>query len=384
MRYRIPKVGWLELLQDLVIVVLAMSLFSGLQFSWESTWVIWYLVAIVYVFGAWAAWVLASNRFPDDGIVVQLLTMVWIVGAMVAATGTLWHGWSTEETLNGGMALAFLALALRYAYAGMQSADSRRATTLGAALSLLASGILAAGTFTLPYVAMAVGPAIGLVGILVVFPRLLPPDATISAHHLRERLGQFVLILLGDTFLEIVIGKERGGTFSFAGIALAAAAVFLLWRAYFIHVLPTGPPARVRRMQGWLLLHLPLIIGVGLTSVTLAANAVPLPAAVVEELEAYTEDVGFLTSLGIAYLGLAAVTAASAGWRNRSTVVHAGLGIVFLVLHFLPLDDDFSVSEAAIAALALMIVAEVSLSRSRPTTDTTMSDEGADSGRMAP
>ena len=47
MRFRAPKVGWLELLQDLVIVVLAMSLFSGLQFGWGSSWTLWYLVAIV-------------------------------------------------------------------------------------------------------------------------------------------------------------------------------------------------------------------------------------------------------------------------------------------------------------------------------------------------
>lgn len=102
------------------------------------------------MFGACVPWVLASNRFPDDGIVIQLLTMLWIVGAMVAATGTLWHGWSTEEALNGGMALS----------------------------------------------------------------------------------------------------KERGGDFSFVGVVLAATAVFLLWPASFIHVLPTGPPASLRRMQG--------------------------------------------------------------------------------------------------------------------------------------
>lgn len=362
MRFRDPKVGWLELLQDLVIVVLAMSLFSGLQFGWGSSWALWYLVAIVYVFGAWAAWVLASNRFPNDGLVVQLLTMLWIVGAMVAATGTLWHSWSPEETLNGGMALAFLALALRYAYAGMQSPDSKRATSLGAALSLVAAATLAVGTFTAPYIAMVVGPAIGLAGILVVFPRLLPPTATISTDHLRERLGQFVLILLGDTFLEIVLSKERGGNFSFIGIVLAAATVFLLWRAYFIHVLPTGPPAQLRAMQGWLLLHLPLIIGVGLTSVTLAANAVPLPASVVAELEAYSQDVGLLVSLGIAYLGLAAVTALSAGWRHRTPRMLAGLGVIFLLLHFLPLEEYITVTAAGIAALALMTVVELTLS----------------------
>lgn len=33
MRFGAPNVGWLELLQDLVIVVLAMSLFAGLQFG---------------------------------------------------------------------------------------------------------------------------------------------------------------------------------------------------------------------------------------------------------------------------------------------------------------------------------------------------------------
>ena len=382
MRYHMPKVSWLELLQDLVIVVLAMSLFSGLQFGWGSAWVIWYLVAIVYVFGAWSAWVLASNRFPDHGIAVQLLTMAWIVGAMIAATGTLWHEWSTEETLNGGMALAFLALALRYAYAGMQAPDARRAATMGAGLSLVAAVILGIGTFTAPYVAMAVGPAVGLVGILVIFPRLLPSNATVSIEHLRERLGQFVLILLGDTFLEIAIGKERGGTFSFVGIVLATATVFVLWRAYFLHVLPTGPPVQVRRMQGWLLLHLPLIIGVGLSSVTLAANAVPLPAAVIKELEAYAEDVGLLSSLGIAYLGLAGVAAAATGWRNRSSIVLGGSGVVFLALHFLPVDDNITVTHAAIAALVLMIVVEVTLSRARTTTETTVREDAVDSGRM--
>lgn len=35
----LPTVSWLELLQDLIMVVLAVALFNGLQYGWGTSWV---------------------------------------------------------------------------------------------------------------------------------------------------------------------------------------------------------------------------------------------------------------------------------------------------------------------------------------------------------
>ena len=301
------SVSWLELLQDLVFVVLALSLFGGLHHAWGSEWVAWYAVAIVYVYGAWLAWVLLNNRFPMAGIAAQALSAVWVAGTLVAATGTLWDNSSSPDTLAAGLALSIAALGGAYAVAARRHPSARRAARFASAASLVTAAALTLAVFT-PLESewlIAVAPAVALIALLGIYPRLLPDDVIIRRHYLQERFGQLVLILMGDALLETVLNVNIGATLSLAGLTLAVAVLFLLWRAYFLRVLPAAPPRTRGRLNLWMTAHLVVMIGVGFSAAVLASSASPLPVDVAGWLEIEDSHLPLGVIVGVAYLGFA-------------------------------------------------------------------------------
>ena len=324
-------VSWLELLQDLVFVVLALSLFGGLHNAWGSSWVLWYAVAILYVYGAWVAWVLLNNRFPLPGVSAQVFSAVWIAGTLVAATGTLWDNSSSPDTLAGGLALSIAALGGAYAMAAHRHPSARTAARFASAVSLLAAAALAISVFT-PIDSewlVAAAPAVALIALLGIYPRLLPDDAVIHRDYLQERFGQLVLILMGDALLETVLNVSIGASLSLPGLALAVAVLFLLWRTYFLRVLPAAPPSSQGRLNVWMLAHLVVVIGVGFSAALLASSASPLPDDIVSWLEIEDSHLPLGVIIGVAYGGFAWVYALSnAPTRPTFTALIVGAGVI--------------------------------------------------------
>ena len=335
-RPRIPTVSWLELLQDLVMVVLAITLFSGLQYGWGTQWAIWYAAAILVAYGSWVSWVFLNNRFPSQGLLAQATTVVWIFGAVLASGGSLWENWLSTTTLNIGLALSFAALSARHATIAMTHPDARTPSLAAASLSGAATIVLLLGAAEIfpEYLAMGIGPLVALVGLLVVYPRLLPKTIVVNVAHLSERFGQFVLILIGDGLLEIILNAERGGTTTVLAIAEAVAVAYLLWRAYFIYVLPAGPPPSMSRLQGWVSAHLVVVVGLGLTSATIAAEAVPLDDELLSHMEAFTRAVGVGLTLALVYVGLALTLLASGGRSRRVAVPFFAIAVILIVAHY--------------------------------------------------
>jgi low temperature requirement protein LtrA len=98
----------------------------------------------------------------------------------------------------------------------------------------------------------------------------LAPHAT----HLPERFGLFILIVLGESIAGVVMGLTKHDWSALSGLtaALGLSLAFSLWWVYFDNI--DGAAIRAARTrgriwlyQGWLYLHLPLVIG-------LAAGAV--------------------------------------------------------------------------------------------------------------
>lgn len=335
-RPHLPTVSWLELLQDLVMVVLAITLFSGLQYGWGTPWVIWYAAAILVAYGSWVSWVFLNNRFPGQGVFTQATTVVWIFGAVLAAGGSLWENWLSAHTLNFGLALSFAALSVRHAAIALTHPEARTPSFAAATLSGAATVLLLLGAVgILPeYLAMGIGPLIALAGLLIVYPRLLPKTVVINVNHLSERFGQFVLILIGDGLLEIILNTESGGTTTVLAIAEAVAVAFLLWRAYFIYVLPAGPPPTLARLQGWVSAHFVVVVGLGLTSATIAAEAVPLNDELLSHLDAFTQSVGAGLTLALVYVGLGLALVTSARRPHRVAVPFFVIAVLLIIAHF--------------------------------------------------
>ena len=109
---------------------------------------------------------------------------------------------------------------------------------------------------------------------------------------------------------------------------------FLLWRAYFIYVMPAGLPSTLNRLRGWTAAHLVVVVGIGLTSASIAAEAVNLPPELLEHMKAFTAAVGATLTLAIAYVGLALTTILAARPSRGQAVTFGALAALLSVLHF--------------------------------------------------
>jgi low temperature requirement protein LtrA len=97
----------------------------------------------------------------------------------------------------------------------------------------------------------------------------------VDAEHLGERLGQLVIIVLGEAFIGLV--STLGGLSSIPNpvyFVLTFVVVFAVWTLYFSSVIPAGVPRGPGRLRAWLLMHVVLMFGAigaaaGLSSLTL-------------------------------------------------------------------------------------------------------------------
>jgi low temperature requirement protein LtrA len=87
-------------------------------------------------------------------------------------------------------------------------------------------------------------------------------SAQINAEHISERMGQLVLIVLGESFVSLI--------FSLNGLSqipnpwyfmLDFVVVLAIWTLYFTGVLPAGVPTTAGRLRAWLGLHVIVIFG---------------------------------------------------------------------------------------------------------------------------
>jgi low temperature requirement protein LtrA len=204
------------------------------------------------------------------------------------------------------------------------------------------------------------------VPVLAVYPRLLPAQAAVRTDHLQERFGQLILIVMGDALLETVLNVERGSTLSLPGLFFAVLVMMLLWRAYFLHVLPTGPPMSLRRLQSWTAAHLVIVLGVGFSAAGVAAAASPLTEEALAEFEILSEHVPLGVIVGIGYLGFAWAALLSSSPSRRAVVVLAvGGAVTILGSVLLEVLDSGILGTALLILLALVATDAGLVGRSR-------------------
>jgi low temperature requirement protein LtrA len=106
--------------------------------------------------------------------------------------------------------------------------------------------------------------------------------------HLPERMGLFIIIVLGESVLEVVAGVQsmEFDIYSMLLLGLGLSIPFSLWWLYFDNV--DGAPIRALREKGrigvyslWLIGHFPLVVaitsvGVGLGHITSKAHGLAL------------------------------------------------------------------------------------------------------------
>jgi low temperature requirement protein LtrA len=340
------KVGWFELFYDLVIV--AAVGYAAHTFAHHPTWALGFWIAAwtLIMFVLWLLTALNHNLFPGDHAWRRVLGLVQMLALVVAALGTVSDEGLPNSVGFAGLAVAFGSIGAMYALAlrgaGRDSRDVRLlggASSVGALILLLGLALPDDAEWTLtgaPIWIIAVG--VGVVAVPLFGISVGRLASRIDHEHMAERLGQLVIIVLGESFVSLV--SALGGLPSIPNplfFVITFLVVFAIWTLYFLSVVPAGVPTAPRRLQAWILVHWLLMFGAvgaaaGFSALALvpfgeessngAAEWTTLPLAIV--LVALV----VLTWLGkgawTPIVGLQAVTAAA-------LVVLAGVGMLVTV-----------------------------------------------------
>jgi len=276
------RVGWFELFYDLVIV--AAVGYAAHTFAHHPSWSLGFWIAAwtLIMFVLWLLTTLNNNLYPGDRAWRRMLGLAQMLALVIAALGTVADEGLSNSVGFAGLTVAFGSVTITYVLAMRDRQIDRRdvrvlAWASGAATVILATGILLPddaswGPHGWPPRIIAVGMAAAAIPLFYVAGRLA---GRIDEEHMGERLGQLVIIVLGESFMSLV--SALGGLPSIPNplfFVLTFLVVFAIWTLYFSSVLPAGMPRSSGRLRSWLLTHWLLMFGAvgaaaGFSAVTL-------------------------------------------------------------------------------------------------------------------
>jgi low temperature requirement protein LtrA len=330
------RVGWFELFYDLVIV--AAVGYTAHTFAHHPTWALgaWIAAWTLIMFALWLLTALNNNLYPGDRPARRLLGLLQMMALVVAALGTVADEGLSNATGFVALAVAFGTVAAMYAMAVRGGAADQRSVRVLGASSALGALVLLLGIFlpddaewTLlgaPPWLLAAGIGMVVVPLFAVAGRIA---GSIDREHLVERLGQLVIIVLGESFVSLV--SALGGLPAIPNpvfFVMTFAVVFAIWTVYFASVLPAGMPSRAGRLRWWLAGHWLLMFGaLGAAGGFSVLTVVPFDVDAPETAAVWTTAPLCFVMAAVTlltWLGVGAVT-----WQVR---LHAAVAVALLVL----------------------------------------------------
>lgn len=288
------RVSFLELFFDLVFVVIVAQLAHRLAEHPDWAGVGWYVFLFYAVWSSWINGTLYHDLHATDDVSVRVFTFAQMLAVAVMA---VFVGDVPGEGASG-FALAYaansLVLVILWFRTGLHDPSHRPASVpysiaylVSAAMFVASVGVDAPERYSLWALALVVEVA----GLVTAFFRWTPPasqggDAVIATTpSLIERLGLFVIIVLGEVIVGAVNGMAEIEALHADGIVIGLLGVVVaigLWWLYFDLVSHRAPNSR--RTQLWLYLHLPLVMsmaagGAGVLN-TVEHATEPLPDSV--------------------------------------------------------------------------------------------------------
>ena len=284
--------SWLELFHDLVFVAVVSQLSEILSHDISWTGLLSFVLLFVPVWLAWIGATLFATRFGTDDLAHRILTLLQMMGAAAMAVNVT-HG--LGET-SAGFALSYAAirflLVIEYIRVWYRLPSTRPLTkrySIGFAVSATIWTVSAFVPPPLRFILWGVGMTIDLVTPLLIGQlaiKFAPHES-----HLPERMGLFVIIVLGESILGIVAGLagHEWNIYSTLSVGLGLSIPFSLWWIYFDNV--GGSAIRAATERGkrriyyiWLYIHFPLVvgiaaIGIGIRQVASSNQEMSLPSS---------------------------------------------------------------------------------------------------------
>jgi low temperature requirement protein LtrA len=282
---------WLELFYDLVFVVVITQLAHNLEEDFSLYGFLGFLALFVPVWWSWTGAAFYATRFDTDDLGHRILILLQMVGAAALAVNVP-NGLGND---SAGFALSYAAiriiLVIEYVRTGISKSFSSATPLIRRySLGFLCAAIVWIISAFIPPPFRFVLWAIGLVidfATPITAGRLHSQFAP-HISHLPERMGLFIIIVLGESVLEVVAGVQsmEFDIYSMLILGLGLSIPFSLWWLYFDNV--DGAPIRALREKGrigvysiWLIGHFPLVVaitsvGVGLGYITSKAHGLAL------------------------------------------------------------------------------------------------------------
>ena len=280
------RVSWFELFYDLVIVAsfahtghLIVSDLSGDRLT--TSLGVWLVSTFIITFVLWFATSTAVNIAPGDVTLRKTLIFVQMFYVTVANLALSRSDGLPDDWGFAGLALSFTTVTAIYAITAWRRPALRPAALPWIWSSAAAAGVFGIGVFlpddweSIQLLIYSLALVVVIVPILIVgIPRLCRMHL-VEPHHLAERVGQLVIIVIGESFLSLVIalsGFDHVPSPAFFILTFLVAGA--LWAMYFSSVYPMGIPLTPGRLELWLLGVIVFLVGVSFIAESLAAFSV--------------------------------------------------------------------------------------------------------------
>ena len=331
--------SWFELFYDLVLVAAVVhgSDVFGEHPSWSNA--IWASATLGILFLLWLMTNLTFNVRADDSLIRRLLILGQMAAVVIASLAMDRQNGLPDGDGFLALGAAFATAAVLYALAARRDASLRRPALVVAWSCAIGAFILECG-YVLPsdegsanpiaaIAVLAVGVLVAAVPAVTVFLGHLVRGTGIDQEHLSERTAQFVLIVLGETFLGLILNlHELNAIPNIPMFVLTFVIVYCMWSTYFSSVIPGGVPTTLGRVQLWLSAHVLFMIGaVGVSSALSALTLIPLSDRL-PEVSSYRLPLPLFWML----LALAILTWLSRAAAKRLVWLHCGIAVIIVAM----------------------------------------------------
>ena len=263
-------VSWLELFYDLVYAAAIAQLGQNLSHDLSIQGFVEYVILFIIVCWAWTGATFYATRFDVDDLVHRILVLLQMAGAVSLAVNS---NQAFDET-SMGFIISYVAirsfLILEYIRTGKKITDARPLTSKYGTGFSCTTFLWLVSLFVpepLRFIVWILAVIIDIIVTISITRKYvnLPPNA----FHLSQRMGLFVIIVLGETIFGLVFNLSplEWSIPTVLGMGTGITIAFGLWWIYFDTV--DGSAIRALRENNrigiylsWLYLHFPLLIGI--------------------------------------------------------------------------------------------------------------------------
>jgi low temperature requirement protein LtrA len=265
-------VGWFEVFYDLVLV--AAVLHGSKLFDKDPSLAkgAWLATTLLVLLTMWLLTTLSFNAAPEDSALRRLLNLLQMLALVIASLSVSRTGGLSDSTGLIALGVAFASVAVLYAMRARRGGSTRRGATIvgwsttAAALVCLVGALLPEGSgpfWTHPRTyAFGLALALGLLPLITIYLGELESTGALDREHMTERVGQLVIISLGESFADLIL--SLGAFESIPNppyLVLTFVIIYAVWAIYFRTVLPPGIPHGAGRVRAWIGAHYLLIFG---------------------------------------------------------------------------------------------------------------------------